>query len=301
MAGLLIGRSGTGKTTLLSNHLFSEYCLNKSLLPPGQKRARPSFNQIFTTRNSVLVNCVRKSFRNMVRTCNLHVSLFLNCLNFCKSQRLLCIQCQGSPTLPQLAELDALGNDSGFPRFFDRRGFLEYIDSNLQKSYFAADEQKWHRAEGIQSLEMQMARQRLLSSRMQQQNLVQGTKEPAKLAVAEKALELIDDQLRALDVAAPSKTAAELSERASNRGKCVDFEFFRAKMWGRMQVWGPPQHGLYSNQMALITSDCDAMRFHDHQMALITSDCDALQTGNKISSSAVWTEIVSHITGSTSH
>ena len=66
-------------------------------------------------------------------------------------------------------------------------------------------------------------------------------------------------------------------------------------------VWGPPQHGLYSNQMALITSDCDAMRFHDHQMALITSDCDALQTGNKISSSAVWTEIVSHITGSTSH
>ena len=29
--------------------------------------------------------------------------------------------------------------------------------------------------------------------------------------------------------------------------------------------------GLYSNQMALITSDCDAMRIHDHQMALITS------------------------------
>ena len=25
--------------------------------------------------------------------------------------------------------------------------------------------------------------------------------------------------------------------------------------------------------MALITSDCDAMRIHEHQMALITSDC----------------------------
>ena len=27
-----------------------------------------------------------------------------------------------------------------------------------------------------------------------------------------------------------------------------------------------------SNKMALITSDCDAMRIHEHQMALITSE-----------------------------
>ena len=27
--------------------------------------------------------------------------------------------------------------------------------------------------------------------------------------------------------------------------------------------------------MALITSDCDAIRFNEYQMALITSDCDA--------------------------
>ena len=33
---------------------------------------------------------------------------------------------------------------------------------------------------------------------------------------------------------------------------------------------------IHARQMALITSDCDAMRIHDHQMALITSDCDAL-------------------------
>ena len=44
-----------------------------------------------------------------------------------------------------------------------------------------------------------------------------------------------------------------------------------------MQVWGPAQHGLYSNQMALITSDCDAISILDHQMALSTSDCDAMQ------------------------
>ena len=36
---------------------------------------------------------------------------------------------------------------------------------------------------------------------------------------------------------------------------------------------GSPQHGLSSKTMALITSDCDAMRVHAHQMALITSDC----------------------------
>ena len=34
-----------------------------------------------------------------------------------------------------------------------------------------------------------------------------------------------------------------------------------------------PQHGLSSNTMALITSDCGAMRLHAHQMALIASGC----------------------------
>ena len=34
-----------------------------------------------------------------------------------------------------------------------------------------------------------------------------------------------------------------------------------------------PQHGVSSNQLALITSDCDAMRLREHQMALVTSDC----------------------------
>ena len=34
-----------------------------------------------------------------------------------------------------------------------------------------------------------------------------------------------------------------------------------------------PYHGLYSKKMALITSDCDAMRIHEPQMALITSEC----------------------------
>ena len=38
-------------------------------------------------------------------------------------------------------------------------------------------------------------------------------------------------------------------------------------------VRGPPPHGLSSNTMALITSDCDAMRSAPHQMARITSDC----------------------------
>ena len=36
---------------------------------------------------------------------------------------------------------------------------------------------------------------------------------------------------------------------------------------------GPSQHGLSSHTMALITSDCDAMRLREHQLALITSGC----------------------------
>ena len=39
----------------------------------------------------------------------------------------------------------------------------------------------------------------------------------------------------------------------------------------------PPQHGLSSNKMAPITSDCGATRLHAHQMALITSDCVPVQ------------------------
>ena len=44
----------------------------------------------------------------------------------------------------------------------------------------------------------------------------------------------------------------------------------------------PPQHGLSSNKMALITSECDAMRAHEHQMALITSYCGAMQLGGAV-------------------
>ena len=54
-----------------------------------------------------------------------------------------------------------------------------------------------------------------------------------------------------------------------------------------LQVRGPAQHGLYSNQMALVTSDCDAMRIHDHQMALITSDCDARADGQPAAAAAL--------------
>ena len=35
--------------------------------------------------------------------------------------------------------------------------------------------------------------------------------------------------------------------------------------------------GLSSSKMARITSECDAMRIHEHQMALITSECDAMR------------------------
>ena len=35
-------------------------------------------------------------------------------------------------------------------------------------------------------------------------------------------------------------------------------------------------HGLSCSTMARITTDCNAMRPHEHQMALITSDCDAM-------------------------
>ena len=40
-----------------------------------------------------------------------------------------------------------------------------------------------------------------------------------------------------------------------------------------MAMRGVTNRGISSNKMALITSDFDAMCFHEHQMALITSGC----------------------------
>ena len=226
---LLLGRSGTGKTTLLSNQLFSQYRLKCPRPAPEQQASRP-FNQIFVTRNSVLVSCVRKSFRDM---------------------------CQESPTLPDLGEIDSDGNDTAFPYFLSRRAFLEFVDSHLRTSYFSRD-QTWARSEGdVMSLDLQLAQQRLHAHRKHQADLIAaGIQDPAERVQAHKDLAAIDHQLQDMqDVAVPAvKTGSPSSMR---RGKCIDFEFFRSVMWGRME------------------------------------------SGNRVSPSAVWTEIVSYITGST--
>ena len=47
---------------------------------------------------------------------------------------------------------------------------------------------------------------------------------------------------------------------------------------GYVRCGHPPQHGLPSDKMALITSDCDKTRPPEHQMALITSDCALFRT-----------------------
>ena len=65
----------------------------------------------------------------------------------------------------------------------------------------------------------------------------------------------------------------------------IDFKDVQTRVMDKYDVWHKgllkafaeklqvrtPQHGLSSNKMVLITSDCDAMRVHEHQMALITS------------------------------
>ena len=59
-AQLLLGRSGTGKTTLLLNFMLSDWRQHRH-------EGRGAFNQIFITRSPVLVNLVRKTFRAMQR------------------------------------------------------------------------------------------------------------------------------------------------------------------------------------------------------------------------------------------
>ena len=46
---------------------------------------------------------------------------------------------------------------------------------------------------------------------------------------------------------------------------------------------GPPQHGLSSNTMARITSDCCALRLPEHQMAVITAGDEKPRTADYIS------------------
>ena len=88
-----------------------------------------------------------------------------------------------------------------------------------------------------------------------------------------------------------SKWMQMLNERDNKKEKDLRAAFNTIDLDGA----ATPQHGLLSNRMALITSDCDLMRAHEHQMALITSECVPLQavgrstTTSSRSSARRWT------------
>jgi hypothetical protein len=64
-AALILGRSGTGKTSILLRRMYDDYRMNALR---RQKHGGTDFNQLFVTRNPVLVNTVQKSFELMQRT-----------------------------------------------------------------------------------------------------------------------------------------------------------------------------------------------------------------------------------------
>jgi superfamily I DNA/RNA helicase len=225
-SALVLGRSGTGKTSILLDLMFQEY--SKYCTSSGNQ---PTFNQMFVTCNVVLVNSVRKSFQN------LH---------------------QGAPCLQPLPEDDKQPAVGNFPQFLNRQRFLLYLDSHLPKSFFRVD-QKWDEADGVgsvQSLDDQLVKQQLLGRRRQLVDRLQTTLGPAERAAVDEQLMKLNQELREQKVNLGGRSK-QTSMKKTQRGQLIDYEFFSTSMWPTM-----------------------------------------VRNKSKISPSAVYTEIVSHITGS---
>ena len=224
-SALVLGRSGTGKTSILLNIMFQAYSAHcKAAGPEGSAPPKP-FNQIFVTCNAVLVGSVRKSFGNM------HLGAI------------------------DLQPLPAESDSASFPKFLNRQQFLLFLDDHVPDSFFRGD-QEWDNGGASQSLDTQFVRQSLLGKRKALKDRLQIATAVVEKSAIQHQLQKVIAELKEQKInvsSRPKQTAAKKVQR----GQLIDFVFFTTKMWPLM-----------------------------------------VRNRSKISSSAVYTEIVSHIRGS---
>ena len=120
---ILLGRSGTGKTTVTIEHMWREYCQHWSPVGSRIERvsrsgARGPLHQVFITANPILRSEVRKSFRSLQRGAGFKVPK------------------DDSHAITDLRYVP----DAAFPLFLTAREWLLLVDGTLTKPFFTAAE-----------------------------------------------------------------------------------------------------------------------------------------------------------------
>ena len=220
---LLLGRSGTGKTTFIVRKMHDEWL---DALVQGSDH-----NQLFLSRNPVLVKHVQQSFKRM----------------------------QAAVVAPPTDDADAAGGDPSV-RFENTHQFLQAADGTT-RTPFLVDGRTLDA--GASSLQAHQTAQRLIARRSEiEEQLALRPSEELK-----KNLQIVEDQLR--DAYAAGADRSLRTKRKSKKGKDrpshhVSYEFFRSQMWPRLGH--PPGCGTGASA--------------------------------RVSASAVFSEIVSYIRGS---
>jgi ankyrin repeat protein len=205
---LLLGRSGTGKTTLLIHKMLHAYLDNMvarqaackaGVVPPKHLR------QIFVTNNAVLVSSVRKQWVGLVDGI-----------------------ATASPVRDPPTDWNML-EDEHFPLFLTRNEFFKFIDSRLGEASFFKAGQEWHVDEQapVRSLDGFQEQQSLLK---QQQVLILEEQTGGRTKETMLALRKVEKCLARYHLGA----AKASSIKSLVHGQFVDFPFFLRSIWPKI-------------------------------------------------------------------
>ena len=247
---LLLGRSGTGKTTLLLNRMFTEWC---SYHPPHshQQHTAPvtaedddsivnhiaaprPFRQIFMTRSAVLTQLVAKSF-HALQAGRGHVS--------------------------------TVGGDE-YPRFMTRKQFLLWMDSCLPASFFHETRPGARHGWGGGGVDNAMDEKGSLDEYKAQQGLLGRRKRLHEQLAAEtgraqqrylgEQIEALDAELCRMrpvgaDVDAAAGTGTHGQRATPSSSSMVDYRTFVAVLWPKLAHTLPRGSGKTVSPSAIFT------------------------------------------------
>ena len=209
---LLLGRSGTGKTTLLLHKMFEAYSHNMLERQAAHKAGKVlprHLRQVFVTNNAVLVSSVRKQWVGLL---------------------------DGLSTAPPMQEVPtdwSLLGDEHFPLFFTRRDLFKFVDSRLGDASFFKNGQEWNVDEeaSVTSLDGFQEQQALLKQQEELQNEEQAAGQTKQTALA---LQKVKKRLSKYHLGA----AKARSIKSLTHGQFVDYSFFLRSIWPKIAQGG---------------------------------------------------------------
>ena len=200
---LVLGRSGTGKTTLVVHHMFQTYV---QALKSGT-----CCSQLFVTNNAVLVSSVKKAFRGM-------------------QEGVAGVTAADTPSWEDL-------EDRHWPLFLTKQDFLLFVNEHVETSFF--EDKQWDAARdatAVESLDGYKELQELLHMRKM---LVAQQKDGAKNQQRQigQALKKVERDLNKLGKSHETEDQHRSTSRL-DRGQMVDYRFFLLQMWPKISSRG---------------------------------------------------------------